>query len=63
MKACGPVLLMLVALPLASCGWDDILGTASRTARNVCAEAPNCTVYDKGEPVSKDTLYPWDTKR
>jgi hypothetical protein len=55
--------LILAALLLAGCSWDEILGTASRTARNVCAEASNCTVYDDGEPVKRGTLDPWDTKR
>jgi hypothetical protein len=31
--------------------------------RNVCANAPDCTVYQDGEAVKEDTLEPWDTKR
>ena len=56
--ACLAALLLLSA-----CSWDEIRGTASRTARNACANAPNCTVYEGGEAVGKDTLDPWDTRR
>lgn len=52
-------LLMLVG----ACSWEIVRGTASRTVRNVCANAPDCTVYQDGEAVKEDTLEPWDTKR
>lgn len=64
MTALRPVLLALAALTiLAACSWEEFRETASRTVRNVCANAPSCTVYDAGEPVKKDGLDPWDTGR
>jgi hypothetical protein len=50
-------------LLLGACSWNEVVGTASRTVRNICANAPSCTVYEEGEPVKKDGLDPWDTKR
>ena len=63
MTALRPALAALALLLLAACSWDEVVGTASRTVRNVCANAPNCTVYKEGEPVSKGDLDPWDTGR
>jgi outer membrane biogenesis lipoprotein LolB len=66
MTASRPTLAVLAALALlllAACSWDEVRGTASRTVRNVCANAPNCTVYEEGEPAQKGGLDPWDTKR
>ncbi len=36
---------------LAACSWEEVRETASRTARNVCADTSSCTVYEEGEPV------------
>lgn len=55
-------LAVLFLLP-GACSWDEVRGTASRTVRNVCANAPNCTVYEDGEAIKKDSLDPWDTRR
>ena len=55
--------ILLSAGIVAACSGIDWLGTASRTVRNVCANAENCTVYEEGEAAPKDTLGPWDTKR
>ena len=66
MTASHPALGALAALVLllpAACSWNEVIGTASRTVRNVCANAPNCTVYEEGEPGQKGGLDPWDSKR
>lgn len=63
MKTSGIAAGTAALLLLAACSWDEVKGTASRTARNVCANAPNCTVYEEGEAVPKDKLDPWETKR
>ena len=57
------VLCLEALLRLAACSWDEVAGTASRTVRNACANARNCTVYEEGEPVKKDHLDPWDARR
>ena len=49
------ILLALAAL-LAGCSWDEVLGTAGRTAKNVCTNAPNCTVYGEDGQARKE----WD---
>jgi hypothetical protein len=52
----------LLLLPLPGCSYDELVGTASRTLRNVCAQAPNCTAYDENGEKNK-ALDPWDTRR
>lgn len=64
MTAPRPALVALAALSmLAACSWEEVRETASRTARNVCADTSSCTVYEEGEPVKTDGLDPWDTRR
>lgn len=63
MRISGIFLCATMLLLPAACSWEEFRETASRTVRNVCANAPSCTVYDEGEPVKKDGLDPWDTKR
>ena len=50
-------------LLLGACSRDEVIGAASRTVRNICANAPGCTVYDEDGAVKKGELNPWDTKR
>ena len=51
---------LLLALP--GCSADELIGAASRTVRNICVNAPNCTAYNEdGEPIRESD--PWDTKR
>lgn len=59
LRACTAAFLLLPG----ACSWDEVRGTASRTVRNVCANAPTCTVYENGEAIKKDRLDPWDTRR
>jgi hypothetical protein len=54
--------LALLLLALAACSQEELTGTASRTLRNVCAGASNCTVYGEDGQAQKG-LDPWDTKR
>lgn len=56
------IVAAVLLLPLPGCSYDDLVGTASRTLRNVCAQAPNCTTYDENGEKNKE-LDPWDTKR
>lgn len=63
MKTSGLIACASALLLLGACSWNEIRGTASRTVRNVCANAPNCTVYEDGEAVKKGGLDPWDTQR
>jgi hypothetical protein len=53
--------LAATVLLLGGCSADEVIGTASRTVRNICANAPNCTVYDEAGEPDKDPG-PWDTK-
>jgi hypothetical protein len=52
----------VLLLTLSACSYDELIGTASRTLRNVCAQAPNCTTYDENGERNKE-LDPFDTKR
>lgn len=52
----------LLATALAGCSKVELIGSASRTVRNVCANAPNCTVYDADGQADRG-LDPWDTRR
>lgn len=56
------IVLALFLLPLPGCSYDELVGTASRTLRNVCAQASNCTTYDENGEKNKE-LEPWDTRR
>ena len=56
------ILAALLLLPLPGCSYDEVVGTASRALRNICAHAPNCTTYDEDGEKNKE-LEPWDTKR
>ena len=55
-------LLLPLPLILSACSYDEVIGTASRTLRNVCAQAPNCTTYDETGEKNKE-LDPFDTQR
>jgi len=56
------IAIVLLLLPLPGCSYDEVVGTASRTLRNICARAPNCTTYDEDGEKNKE-LDPWDRQR
>jgi hypothetical protein len=60
LRALTAIALLLSAT--VACSREELTGTASRTVRNVCANAPNCTVYGE-DGAAQSGINPWDTRR